>query len=262
MKQRIITGICAFCALLLMVWLGEWALFATVLIVHFACLYEYISTVSRDHFTSNLILMLSLGTVMIFSAVWFPDYVELLMIAGILLLFMKDILSSKHDTQGTIFLVWGWFYISYILTLSIKILFSSNGVFLFVMTVLACIACDTLAYFVGIKFGRHKLCPDISPKKSVEGSIAGFFGAVLVGGGAIWVSGVIHTVHLSWIMLLVSGVAIGVMAQFGDLSASMVKRQFGIKDYSNVLPGHGGFLDRVDSTLFAIATIYIINQLF
>lgn len=262
MKQRIITGFCAFAALLLMIWLGKWALFATVLIVHCACLYEYISTVSKERDTWTFVLILSLGSGMIASSVWFPGYEELFLIGGILLLFVKDILSATHNTEQTIYLIWGWFYISYILSLAIRILFSTNGIFLFVVTVLTCIACDTLAYFIGIKFGRHKLCPDISPKKSVEGSIAGFIGAVVVCVGAFFLSDVFHTVNLSFYFMLIAGISIGIMAQFGDLAASMIKRKFDVKDYSNILPGHGGFLDRVDSILFAIATMYILYRLF
>jgi CDP-diglyceride synthetase len=181
MKQRIITGICAFCALLLMVWLGEWALFCNRTdcpLRLFVRIYlygiqgsfyveSYSDALSRycHDFLCSLVPGLC-GT--------FDD-------CGDFVAVCEDILSSKHDTQGTIFLVWGWFYISYILTLSIKILFSSNGVFLFVMTVLACIACDTLAYFVGIKFGRHKLCPDISPKNQWREALPASLGLFLWG---------------------------------------------------------------------------------
>ncbi len=262
MKQRIITGFCAFAALLLMIWLGKWALFATVLVIHFACLYEYISTVSKNRIVGNFTLMVSLGSAMIVSSVCFPEYAELFLIGGILLLFVKDILSAEHHTEQTIYLIWGWFYISYILSLAVRILFSTNGIFLFVVTVLACIACDTFAYFIGIKFGKHKLCPDISPKKSVEGSIAGFLGSVAICVGAFFLSNIFHTVDLSGYFLIVAGISIGIMAQFGDLTASMIKRKFEVKDYSNILPGHGGFLDRVDSTLFAVATMYILYRLF
>ena len=117
---------------------------------------------------------------------------------------------------------------------------------------------DIFAYFVGRFFGRHKLIPEISPKKTVEGSIGGIvfcallymlYGFVL----AKFNSGFSNTY---WLLAIV-GVIISVVAQIGDLTMSQIKRQFGIKDYGKIMPGHGGILDRCDSVL-TVAFVLIV----
>ncbi|MDO5111112.1 MAG: phosphatidate cytidylyltransferase [Clostridia bacterium] len=118
---------------------------------------------------------------------------------------------------------------------------------------------DTLAYFIGSALGRHKLCPDISPKKTVEGSLAGLAGAVL-GGLATWAVSPLwgHEAHLP--LLLVLGFVCGVLGEVGDLFASLFKRWANVKDYGSIFPGHGGMMDRIDSVLFCapIGLLYII----
>jgi len=108
---------------------------------------------------------------------------------------------------------------------------------------------DTFAYFTGMLLGKHKLIPDVSPKKTVEGSIGGtLFCAV-----AFVVFGVITNTWFgtdaNFLLLAIGGVFIAVIAQIGDLIMSVIKRHYGIKDYGKIFPGHGGMLDRFDSVL-------------
>jgi phosphatidate cytidylyltransferase len=110
---------------------------------------------------------------------------------------------------------------------------------------------DSAAYFVGKAIGRHPCCPYLSPKKTWEGTIGG------------WVGGVIATVllgyvlvDLPWVHGLVLGALVATVAPFGDLAKSMVKRQMGVKDFSALIPGHGGMFDRIDSLLFVAPVVY------
>ena len=109
---------------------------------------------------------------------------------------------------------------------------------------------DTMCYYVGCQYGKHKLSPVISPNKTIEGSIGGAvfcIGSVLFWGWAM---------QLPWYHSLMLGVLIAGFAQIGDLCESMIKRDAGVKDSSNILPGHGGFLDRCDSYILTIPVVY------
>ena len=119
------------------------------------------------------------------------------------------------------------------------------------LVVLTAFGTDIMAYFSGFLFGKHKLCPKISPKKTIEGSIGGTLGSVILSGlfGYFFAPEVL--VHC-----LVIGVLGGIVSQFGDLTASIFKRKMGIKDYGNLIPGHGGILDRFDSVLFTGPMVY------
>jgi len=110
---------------------------------------------------------------------------------------------------------------------------------------------DTMAYFTGYAIGKHKLAPKISPKKTIEGSIGGIFGSVLLCGlfGYFVIPGLL-------LHCIIIGILGGVISQFGDLTASIFKRKMGIKDYGNLIPGHGGILDRFDSVLFTAPMVY------
>ena len=118
--------------------------------------------------------------------------------------------------------------------------------------------CDVFAYLVGSLFGKHKLIPEISPKKTVEGSIGGvvFAGLTYLLYGFI-VDMVVDTIAVNYIFLGICGVVLSVVSQLGDLIASLIKREYGVKDYGKLFPGHGGVMDRFDSVL-AVSPILLI----
>ena len=127
-------------------------------------------------------------------------------------------------------------------------------------------ACDTGAYSIGAAYGRHKLSVRLSPKKSWEGYVAGVFTSVIVGAffsyafsslGPQPLGGLINPVQGAWM-----GLVIGALAPLGDLGESMFKRQSGLKDSSNLFPGHGGILDRIDSWIWGAAIGYFMLQYF
>ncbi len=117
--------------------------------------------------------------------------------------------------------------------------------------VLAAFGTDIFAYFTGMLLGKHKLCPKISPKKTVEGAVGGTLAAMVLCGAYGYFFGKEFLVHF-----FVLGALGAIAAQLGDLTASVFKRKMGIKDYGNLIPGHGGILDRFDSILFVAPVIY------
>lgn len=131
----------------------------------------------------------------------------------------------------------------------------NKGIVLLLFSLAMIWATDSAAFFVGKFLGRHKLCPSLSPGKTIEGSIGGFFGAILV---AILFG---KWFHLAMIHCLIMGILSGIFAQLGDLAESAMKRDLGIKDFGSFFPGHGGVLDRMDSLLVAIPVLYIYARL-
>jgi phosphatidate cytidylyltransferase len=135
-----------------------------------------------------------------------------------------------------------------------------QGFWTLLLPIFASFSTDVGAYFVGKRFGKHKLAPSISPGKTVEGSIggivAGFIGLLLVAAVAN------AAVPFRWLELLAVSLLLSLAAQLGDLTESMLKRYCGVKDSGSFLPGHGGLLDRMDSLLFSVPLTYFLLRIF
>ena len=132
------------------------------------------------------------------------------------------------------------------------------GVFLVVLVFVISWTCDTAAFAVGSLIGKHKLIPEISPKKTVEGAIGGVvFSALLCALYGLGLDLVIEKIQVNYLYLILFGIILSVVSQLGDLIASLIKREYDVKDYGRIFPGHGGVLDRFDSVL-AVSTILLI----
>ena len=138
---------------------------------------------------------------------------------------------------------------------------SINGRYMYILVFLGAWLCDTFAYFVGVLFGKHKLIPKISPKKTIEGAIGGIVFTVV--GFALYALILNNTLsaNLSYVKLCILGLVLSVISQIGDLVASLIKRQYDIKDYGAIFPGHGGVLDRFDSVMLVSPVLFILNIL-
>lgn len=136
----------------------------------------------------------------------------------------------------------------------INIIINSKGIFAFLLIFIFAWGTDTFAYFTGVFFGRHKLCPVLSPKKTVEGAVGGIVGCALLTAVASIICNALGGNVNVWAITAVSPV-FSLLGMVGDISASYIKRAVGIKDYGNIMPGHGGVLDRFDSVLL-IAPVY------
>ena len=141
---------------------------------------------------------------------------------------------------------------------SISVLrYMENGIWSLVIILVAAWGSDVFAYFTGMLLGKHKLIPEISPKKTVEGSIGGIVFATLL----MLLYGFIVTkttsLEADYVVLLISGAVLSAASQVGDLIASLIKRENGVKDYGKIFPGHGGVMDRFDSVL-SISTVLMV----
>lgn len=126
--------------------------------------------------------------------------------------------------------------------------------------------CDTGAYFVGRKLGRHKLAPKVSPNKTVEGAVGGIVTGTLLmmliayAYAAIASAAFEGNVRVHYLAVALFTPLFSVIGMLGDLSASVIKREFGVKDFGHIMPGHGGIMDRFDSTLFTLPAVYILSS--
>lgn len=130
--------------------------------------------------------------------------------------------------------------------------------FVFMLLPIVCVVItDTFALFTGMLFGKHKLAPSVSPKKTIEGSIGGSVFGTLV----FIVAGIICNeaigVNVNFLLFAIAGILTSVIGQFGDLFMSIIKRHCNLKDFGNIMPGHGGVLDRFDSLIFAAPTFLL-----
>ncbi len=139
----------------------------------------------------------------------------------------------------------------------------SDGIFFILFGFFCCWLSDTFAYFVGRKFGKHKLSPVISPKKTVEGAIGGVICTAALNAVLFLVFRKFFdlSAEVTLPIVLISSVCLSVISIFGDLAASTIKRHHGIKDFGNLLPGHGGVMDRFDSSCFVFPVLYSIIML-
>jgi len=186
------------------------------------------------------------------------------MIFGMFIVFNLILFTIYYETispQDVLVNIFGFFYIGVLLANVYLVQNLEYGAFFVWFIFISAWACDTLAYFSGMFFGRRKLAPTLSPKKTIEGAIGGTLGAAVVSGAF----GHLISAHVTTdVNLAVIGVILGfvgaIFAQFGDLSASAIKRHLNIKDYSNLIPGHGGILDRFDSVIFTAPLVYFVVQ--
>ena len=136
-----------------------------------------------------------------------------------------------------------------------------GGQYIYLLVFIGAWVTDTFAYFSGMLFGKHKLIPQVSPKKTVEGSIGGTLFCIL----GFLLFGVIlnrfFSFHADYLALCISGLIVAVVSQIGDLCMSVIKRERGIKDYGNLFPGHGGMMDRFDSILAVASVLALICSL-
>ena len=193
---------------------------------------------------------------------WQPEHMEMLLVAEVVSAFCYAIVKAGEvKFSQTMAALFGSIAIGYSFSAFLRMEAAGIHRAYLLLPFILSFACDTFAYFAGCAFGKHKLAPKVSPKKTIEGSIGGMAGNVVC--GLIfafvmdrWFGGSIGYGAMALLALLCS-----IVAQVGDLSFSLIKREFGIKDYGHLFLEHGGVLDRFDSVLFVTPVIEIILNL-
>lgn len=259
MKTRIITGAVLVVVLAAILLTPPTILTGAIILISIVGLYEfYKATGMWDKKAVCAVGFIAAIAMPFLRTHVHPQYYMLLVYGFMFLLFLSMLIKHKTvsvvDAAMTIFSV---IYVPYFLTNLLYIRELSHGSLLIWLPFVGAFLTDTCAYFAGVFLGRHKLCPNISPKKTVEGSIGGILGCM----GSCMLYGLIleksWSIDVNYINLAILGMIMAIVSQIGDLSASIIKRKFGIKDYGKLFPGHGGILDRLDSVIMIAPVVYL-----
>ncbi len=262
--MRIVTGVIFSIIALLCLFMGGLPILGFLLVVIFLGSVEYVKILRTKGFHPSLSLILL--TDLAFAILIFfrrfdllPSIISLAIMASFLMVLFMGRQPYIVNVATTVlgFLYCGWLPCHLLLIRQISAdrinafqIGTNEGLWLVIFVFLIVVATDIGGYYFGSKFGKHKLSPVISPKKTVEGALGATIMALIVAS-----FGVFYT-KLTLLHALVAGLLITISSQLGDLSESLVKRDAGVKDSSNILPGHGGILDRTDGYLFALPVAY------
>ena len=267
MKKRIIAALIMIPAVVFLLLAGKTALVVAASIIALMSVYEMCAAYGfnkKEKIPVLIYIMLSVPIVFVVkSGVIIDkaglDILSFVLTAYILLGFVLMLIFNENVKMRDMFsaLLVSCLLV-YFLSYAVKIRTEMElGAYLIWAILVGACFTDTFALFGGKFFGKRKLAPKISPKKTVEGSVSGIVGSVLM----MMIFGFIVTlidkdIAANYLYLALLGVVTSVFAQVGDLSLSAIKREAGIKDYGNLIPGHGGILDRLDSIIFVSAVTY------
>ena len=267
MKTRIISALVAIAILLPLLIIGG-VYFAAAMGILSILAYKEILDLKESHKPiPNLVkiigllslLFIVLGNYQNPSNIFFINIEELLVPVVFLLLPVIFSKKDKYTTKDAIYMIGSILLLGLLFNLLIGVrnLPGDNaGLYLLIYLLSVTISTDTFAYVIGILIGRHKMAPEISPKKSWEGAVAG-----LIGGTVVSTIVYVNLIgELSFLVILVTMI-LSIVGQMGDLVFSKIKRENKIKDFSNIMPGHGGILDRLDSVTFVLFMYIILSNI-
>lgn len=265
MKTRIISGL-VMAPLLIVLYLGGWWLWAAALLIAVMGLQEFYNGwnnldvhPSREiGYVMTVLLFVTAVPYNTGNAPAMPKYYANMMVICIWLFLAVAagvIYGWKINERGpydSIATVTGLVYIPFF-TYHMILIDMTEYRLLVWMVVIAAFGSDICAYFTGYFLGKHKMAPNLSPKKTIEGAVGGLAGSSLLG----WLFGFIFMKEMAGVCLVL-GLVGGMAGMAGDLTASAFKRKMGIKDYGTLIPGHGGIMDRFDSVIFVAPVVYYI----
>lgn len=272
MKTRIASGVIGLGVLAAVLWAGKLVLSVALSLVCLIALYEFYKSFSKAGYKPvklpgylSVFLLAFLGfegslegIKKYLTKIMSIEFLSLLIFLSIVFLFSFIIFSNKKynitDVSISFFSI---FYITFLFSFIILTRNLEGGNYLVWFIFIGAWATDTFAYFSGSLFGKRKLIPSISPKKTVEGAIGGVIGCMLITVGyAFYLSKINILDGLPLYYFAGLGLLCGIISQLGDLAASSIKRHVDVKDFGNIMPGHGGALDRFDSILFCAPVVY------
>jgi phosphatidate cytidylyltransferase len=258
LQQRVLSAIVLLPVVLGLTYLGGWSFFVLILVATLLAGYEFYALLAAHGGHPAPVLGLALIAGLIIAAAQ-PDahLGRLVLAAGVIISFLWQIARSplRRSLADWALTIAGAVYIAWLAGFMISVRDLPDGLGWMLVIFLGTWANDSAAYLTGVYLagrylGRHAFAPTVSPKKTWEGSVAGWLACTIV-------TTLLATfLGASLLPSMALGLSIGVMGTMGDLAVSVIKRQAGVKDSGNLIPGHGGMLDRVDSLLFVSVIVY------
>jgi phosphatidate cytidylyltransferase len=269
MKTRIISAVAAIGLLAAVTYLGSLAIGIAIFVLSLAGIYEFYKALSKGGFNPfypagylaclPLLYLAFAGSIPDLAGMPGTEAALTAVAAGAFLLlvflFCLLIFSDGRYTAADVSVTFlGIIYVVFLFSFVTLTRNMGNGYLYIWLIFIGAWATDTFAYFTGVSIGKTKILPKVSPKKSLEGSVGGIAGCIL----AMLLFGMAfnHILNVPLFHFAILGGICGVVSQIGDWAASAVKRSVDIKDYGNIMPGHGGVLDRLDSILFVAPAVY------
>ncbi|MDO4616896.1 MAG: phosphatidate cytidylyltransferase [Lachnospiraceae bacterium] len=260
-KTRLISGIVLVALALLTIITGGWVLYVTVLalsLIGASELYKVMGVRREKGGFTALELAGYIGICLYYASLMLADgsyALGALMLSLILIMCVYVFGYPAFHANQVMAAFFGIVYVAVMLSCVYQTRMLDGGAYHVWLIFLCSWGCDTCAYCVGVLFGKHKMAPVLSPKKSIEGAVGGVVGAILL--GLIYA---LATGGPASVYMIICGVG-ALISMVGDLAASAIKRNMGIKDYGKLIPGHGGVLDRFDSVIFTAPVIFYLSSI-
>lgn len=248
--KRVIVGILGIILIFILIYLGGYFLFSLTLILQSVCLWEFLKIFENKKFYPLKIFSITISIILsVIAFIKTYYFIPFFLLSVLIFITIEIFRKEKRNPLNAVLSVFGTMYV----VIPFILLNELGKNFYLILSIFLMIwSCDTFAFFGGRLFGKHKLS-DISPKKTIEGSIIGFVFTIIT--SLI----LFHFSDNSFFIqdFIVLGIIAGAVSQIGDTFESFLKRYCEVKDSSNILPGHGGLLDRFDSLIFILPFIYL-----
>ena len=261
-RTRLLSGIVLVILALILIITGEEVLLASTFLISCIGMYELYRVF---HIEKSIMAWISYLGVFVFYVnlrlTFVEDAMTIAMGYMILLMFAYVFTYPKFEAKHIMASFFGFFYVGVMLSYVYQIRSLDNGVYLAFLVFICSWGCDTCAYCVGKLIGKHKMSPKLSPKKSIEGAVGGVVGTALLTALYSYIFHLKMGIASQQIILLAVIAAIaGLISMVGDLTASAIKRNYDIKDYGHLIPGHGGIMDRFDSMIITAPIIFYLAK--
>ena len=256
MKKRVLSSLVLLAIVLTCVLLSEVTRVLFFAAAGILCCYEFSRQLEKlQVYCSAWVMYVYVGSQAVLALIHAAPMAYLASFLGaVYLAMLSGVLRRRVSGNGALDTVAALGYPGFLFAVLMMIAVSPSWQKVLTLGCLATWSCDTFALLGGIRFGKHKLAPHISPKKSVEGAVCGAAASVVAGA---LLSFLPYMDGLSPLYCAAVALIASTLGQLGDLAESLVKRMIGIKDFSDLIPGHGGLFDRADSLLFSIPAVYI-----